>query len=67
MIREIKGYALLQGYRGKEPVDIASLEELLLKVSGFIEQNPQIKELDLNPVFAYRDGALAVDARIILG
>lgn len=66
MIREIKGYVLLHGYRGQEPVDITSLEKLLLKVSGFVEQNPQVKELDLNPVFAYRDGALAVDARIIL-
>lgn len=66
MIREIKGYPLLEGYRGQEPVDVASLEEMVLKVSHFVEQHPEIKELDLNPVFAYRDGAVAVDARIIL-
>ena len=66
MIREIKGYPLLQGYRGQEAVDIASLEDLIVKVSQFIEQNPQIKELDLNPIFAYRDKAMAVDARIVL-
>lgn len=66
MIREIKGYPLLQGYRGQEAVDIPSLEELIVKVSQFIEQNPRIKELDLNPVFAYKDKAIAVDARIIL-
>ncbi len=66
MIREIKGYPLLQGYRGQEPADIAFLEELLLKVSDFVEQTPQIKELDLNPVFAYKNGAVAVDARVIL-
>jgi hypothetical protein len=35
-------------------------------VSDFVEKNPDIKELDLNPVFAYKDGAMAVDARIIL-
>ncbi len=66
MIREIKGYPLLEGYRGQEPVDVSNLEELLLKVSDFIEQNPGVKELDLNPVFAYSDGAVAVDARLIL-
>lgn len=66
MIRELKGYPLLQGYRGQEPVDISNLEEMLLKVSNFVEQNPEIKELDLNPVFAYSDGAVAVDARVIL-
>ena len=66
MIREIKGYPLLQGYRGQEPVDVSNLEELLLKVSDFVEQNPVVKELDLNPIFAYSDGAIAVDARVVL-
>lgn len=66
MIREIKGYSLLQGYRGQESVDISSLEQIIVKVSGFVEQSPQIKELDLNPIFAYKDGAVVVDARIIL-
>ncbi len=66
MIREIKGYPLLQGYRGQEPVDVSNLEELLLKVSDFAEQNPAVKELDLNPIFAYSNGAIAVDARIVL-
>jgi len=66
MLREIKGYPLLQGYRGQEAVDISCLEELLLKVSDFVEQNPEVMELDLNPVFAYSHGAVAVDARVIL-
>jgi len=66
MIREIKGYPLLEGYRGQEPVDIPNLEKLILTVSNFVEQNPEVEELDLNPIFAYRDGAVAVDARIIL-
>jgi acyl-CoA synthetase (NDP forming) len=39
---------------------------MILKVSAFIEQHPEIDELDLNPVFAYKDGAVAVDARVIL-
>jgi acyl-CoA synthetase (NDP forming) len=66
MIREIKGYPLLEGYRGSEPVDVANLENMILKVSDFVEKNPEIKELDLNPVFAYKDGAVAVDARVVL-
>ena len=66
MVEEIKGYPVLQGYRGQEPVDVSRLEELLIKVSDFVEQNPEVKELDLNPIFAYSNGALAVDARVIL-
>lgn len=66
MIREIKGYPLLEGYRGQQGVDLSCLEDMLLKVSHFVEQNPEVRELDLNPVFAYSDGALVVDARVIL-
>jgi acyl-CoA synthetase (NDP forming) len=66
MIKEIKGYPLLQGYRGQEPADIPYLEDLLLKISDFVEQTPEIKEIDLNPIFAYKDGAVVVDARIVL-
>jgi acyl-CoA synthetase (NDP forming) len=66
MIREIKGYKLLTGYRGREPVDISKLEECLLAVSKFAEQNPMVRELDLNPLIAYSDSAVAVDARVVL-
>jgi acyl-CoA synthetase (NDP forming) len=66
MIRQVKGYRLLEGYRGQPPVDINYLEELLMKLSAFIEQNPEIKEMDINPLIAYKKGAVAVDARIIL-
>lgn len=66
MIEEIKGYPLLQGYRGQEPANITALEDTLLKLSSFIEQTPEIKELDINPMFAYSNGVMAVDARIIL-
>ena len=67
MIKEIKGYPLLEGYRGQEVVDVTNLEELILKVSDFVEQHPEVDELDLNPIFAYSDGAVAVDARVVLG
>ncbi len=66
MIDEIKGKPLLDGYRGSEPADIEKLRGLLLQVSTFVEEHPEVDELDLNPVFAYGDGAIAVDARIVL-
>jgi acyl-CoA synthetase (NDP forming) len=66
MIKEIKGYALLNGYRGKEPANLPALVDVLLKVSKLVEKTPEIKEIDLNPVFAYKDSAVAVDARILL-
>jgi acyl-CoA synthetase (NDP forming) len=66
MIREIKGYPILEGFRGMEPVEVSILEEILLKISRFVDDHPEIKELDLNPIFAYREGAVAVDARVVL-
>jgi acyl-CoA synthetase (NDP forming) len=66
MIEEIKGYPLLQGYRGKEPASLSALVDIILKISKWIEGSPWIKELELNPIFAYRDKAVAVDARIVL-
>ena len=66
MIRQIKGYRLLEGYRGQPPVDIEYLEDMLIKLSALVAENPEIKEMDINPLFAYRKGAVAVDARIIL-
>ena len=66
MIREIKGYPLLEGYRGQEPANIDALQDIIVKVSQFVERTPEVKELDLNPIFAYRDKAVSVDARIVL-
>ena len=66
MVREIKGFPVLDGYRGAPPADLAALEEILMTLSAFAEAHPEIAELDLNPVFAYDDGAVAVDARIVL-
>lgn len=66
MVREIKGFPVLQGVRGQPPADVAALEGLILKLSEFVEAHPEIEELDLNPVFAYADGVIAVDARIVI-
>ncbi|MBN1152713.1 MAG: acetate--CoA ligase family protein [Dehalococcoidia bacterium] len=66
MIREIKGFPMLTGFRGSEPADLHALEKLVVSVSEFVERHPEVKELDLNPVFAYKDGVTAVDARVVL-
>jgi len=66
MVREIKGFAVLQGYRGQEAVDLSFLVKLITRISEFIEKNPRVKELDINPLIAYADGAVAVDARIVV-
>jgi acetate---CoA ligase (ADP-forming) len=68
MVRSIKGYRLLEGYRGHPPADIEAIENLLLRVSRLVEEVPEIAELDLNPVIALPPGrgCLIVDARIFL-
>ena len=68
MVREIRGYRLLEGYRGHPPADIQALEDVLLRVSLLVESLPNIGELDLNPIFAFApgDGCRVVDARIRL-
>jgi acyl-CoA synthetase (NDP forming) len=66
MINEIKGRKLLEGYRGQDPADKACLENMLLRLSAFVDGRPEIAEIDMNPVFARNDGATVVDARIIL-
>ncbi|OYT18076.1 MAG: GNAT family N-acetyltransferase [Nitrospira sp. UW-LDO-01] len=69
MIRKIKGYRLLTGYRGHPSADLEALEETLLRVSRLVEEVPEISELDLNPIFALPPGhgCRIVDARIRIG
>jgi acyl-CoA synthetase (NDP forming) len=66
MIRGIKGYRLLDAYRGQPPADLEALEETLLRISRLVEEIPEISELDLNPIFALPpgQGCRIVDARI---
>jgi len=66
MVRDIKGFPILEGYRGQEPADLEALERILLQLSAFAEEHPEVEEMDLNPIFAYEDDAVAVDARIVL-
>jgi acyl-CoA synthetase (NDP forming) len=66
MVHGIKGYRLLQGYRGQPAADIKAIEDILLRISRLVEEIPDISELDLNPIFALPEGegCKIVDARI---
>ena len=64
MIRELKTYPLLTGFRGSAATDVAALEEGLLRVSAMVEDIPQIAELDCNPFVVHETGATILDARI---
>lgn len=64
MIREIKGYPILEGLRGQVACDIDALIELIMSVSRLVTEVNEIRELDLNPVRLYERGLLALDVRI---
>lgn len=66
MARGIRGYRLLEGYRGHPPADVKAIENVLLRVSRMVEDIPEIRELDLNPIFALPpgEGCAVVDARV---
>jgi acyl-CoA synthetase (NDP forming) len=66
MIREIKGYRLISGYRGQPAVNEQALADCLLAVARISVDYPEIVEIDLNPVFVYPDGIRVADARIIV-
>ncbi len=66
MIDEIQGRQVLDGVRGQPPVDVGAIEAMLDQVSQFAADHPEVAELDLNPVIASAEGAIAVDARIVL-
>ena len=66
MLRSLRSYRLLTGYRRTPPLDVAAFAELLYRVSNMVEDIPEITELDLNPVFVRQHGAVAADVRIRL-
>ena len=65
-IHEIKGFPILDGYRGKPKADIDAIVKTLLTISDLVTKHEEINEMDLNPVFIYEKGLICVDARIIL-
>ncbi|NOY70204.1 MAG: CoA-binding protein [Deltaproteobacteria bacterium] len=66
MIRSIKGFEMLNGYRGKPVADIEKIEHLLVGLSALVTDYPEIKELDINPLFVHEEGKGATVADIII-
>ncbi|MBI2987023.1 MAG: acetate--CoA ligase family protein [Deltaproteobacteria bacterium] len=66
MIREIRAFPLLQGFRGQPGVDIDALADILVCVSRLVAEYPEIRELDINPLFAKEAELVVADARIIV-
>ncbi len=64
MVRSLAIYPLLTGFRGAPEADLDALEGVLLRIGAMVDAHHEIVELDLNPVMAGPDGAMAVDARI---
>ncbi|RCW79755.1 acetyl coenzyme A synthetase (ADP forming)-like protein [Phyllobacterium bourgognense] len=66
MLDSIQAAEMLKGVRGGEPVNRIALADMIVQVSKLVDDYPEISELDLNPVFATREGAIAADVRIVI-
>lgn len=66
MMKETRGFRLLEGFRGSKPADLKALANVITKVGKIITELPEIAEIDINPIFVYEKGLVAVDARVIL-
>ncbi|MEA1967928.1 MAG: acetate--CoA ligase family protein [Thermodesulfobacteriota bacterium] len=66
MVKSIKGYPLLAGFRGEAPCDIEVLEKNLVSLRNMVEHHPVIKELDINPLFVHEDGRGTTVADVII-
>ena len=64
MLHSLRTFPLLTGYRGAPGVDVAALQDLLLRTSAMVEAHHEIAEMDLNPVIVAVDGVMSVDARV---
>ncbi len=66
MLSEIKSSKILEGYRNTPPVKKEALADIIVRVAKLLDENSEVDSLDLNPIMAYPDHALVVDARVIL-
>jgi len=66
MMEATRIYTALKGVRGRKPVNLAELEQILVRFSHLIAEQPLVKELDINPLLASSDQLLALDARVML-
>ena len=66
MLKGIRGVAILEGVRGEPPADFAALGDVVRRVAQLALDHEDIAELDINPLLAFPQGAVAVDARVLL-
>ena len=66
MIKEVKGYPLLSGFRGSNPVDMENLISTIMKLSEILIKLEKIREIEINPLLVYEKGVMAVDVRVVL-
>ena len=66
LMEETKVYKLLRGFRNRLPVNLESLEEILVRLSHMVTDFPEITEIDINPLFVNENSILALDARVII-
>ena len=64
MVTALRSFPLLEGFRGAPRVDVAALEDVLLRVGAMVEAHPEVAEMDCNPVVVSTEGAVIVDARV---
>ncbi len=64
MVQSIRGYSVLQGVRGEPPSDEKAIQDVILRVSQLMGENPEISELDINPFLVQPEGGVALDARV---
>ena len=69
MIRQIRGYKLLEGVRGAPPSDVQAAEECILRLAQLMDEHPEIQEFDINPLILYArgEGAAVADGRMAIG
>ncbi len=66
LMEQTRVFVALRGVRGSAPVDLAALDQLLVRFSQLVVEQPWIKEIDINPLLASPEGLVALDARILL-
>ncbi len=66
MMEQTRIYTALKGVRGRQSVDLAALEELMVRFSDLVIENPVIREIDVNPVLASAERLVALDARVVI-
>ena len=66
MMEQTRVFSALEGVRGRKPVDLAALEEFLVRFSHLVVEQPRIREIDINPVLASPERLIALDARVVL-